>query len=81
VVNSVFLVQTPIAYGELLWVKLGLFAGMVALAAPNRRASRGFAPSLESVRRRVILEQMLGAAVMVCVAVLGTIAPPAESAS
>jgi putative copper resistance protein D len=85
-VNSIFLVGTPLellttSYGRILTVKLAIFTGMVALAALNRRASERPSETLRPFRRRVILEQVLGASMIACVAVLGTIAPAAEAAN
>lgn len=84
-VNSVFLVGTPLAlvttsYGRVLTVKLAIFAGMFALAALNRRDSARSIETLGPLRRRVILEQVLAASVIACVAVIGTMAPVAEAA-
>ena len=95
-INSWFLVgdvgrlfTTP--YGRILLVKLVLFAGMVALAADNRfrlvpglvRARQlRLAPEawLGKLQRHIRAEFALGVAVLVAVAVLGSIAPAIEAA-
>lgn len=74
-------------YGQLLALKLALFVGMIALAASNRfvltpalgEASDGTqrAASLGHLRRSLMLETALGAALLAAVAVMGTLAPPA----
>lgn len=92
VVNSWFLVgpryvadlvRTP--YGWMLTAKLGLFAGMLLLAARNRfahtpalrRALDGspFAPSVDALRASVLFETALAFAVLALVGVLGMLAP------
>jgi putative copper resistance protein D len=80
-VNSFFLVGTPVAlvagpYGWLLTVKLVLFVAMLALAALNRRDLRNAMPTA-TLRRRLIIEQGCGAAVLAVVACLGTVMPAA----
>lgn len=75
------LLTTP--YGQLLIVKLGLFAGMLALAAANRfwlvpALSRDSSQALiagQRLRRHVIAEQALGFLVIVIVSLLGTLEP------
>jgi putative copper resistance protein D len=71
-------------YGQLLLVKIGLFLAMVALAGANRfllvpslsnESERGKA--LSHLRGHVLLEQILGVAVLAIVSGLGTMAPPA----
>ena len=90
-VNAWFLVGTPQAlvattYGRVLLLKLSLFGLMVALAAENRfrvtgevaAAAQAGAPpaqALKAIRRNVALEQVLGAAILALVAVLGAIEP------
>jgi len=91
-VNSWFLVGslsnllgTP--YGQVLLVKIVLFAGMVALAAANRFC---LVPSISSVQRNtseqsmaylrrlrnhVFGEQILGATILLVVSLLGTMRP------
>ncbi|OAF07768.1 copper resistance protein CopD [Bradyrhizobium centrolobii] len=91
-VNSCFLVgsvsnllATP--YGQVLLAKLGLFAGMVALAAANRfwlvpamsnarpDASEQSMSWLRRLRNHVFGEQFLGAMVLLIVSLLGTMKP------
>ena len=78
------LATTP--YGQLLFVKLCLLAGMLALAAQNRfrlvpelqRSKEGCLSgesSLRLLRRNVIGEQMLGLAIVLIVGWLGTLQP------
>lgn len=74
-------------YGRLLAIKLLLFAGMVGLAAGNRfrltpaleRQIAAGDPSetaLAALRRSILVETLLAAAILVAVAWLGTLAPP-----
>lgn len=95
-VNSWFLVGTPArlldtAYGQVLLIKLALFAAMIALAAGNRlrhvpalrrqaEACGDAAAALSRLRRQVKAELILGVLVLLAVAVLGAIAPAAETA-
>jgi len=83
------LLTTP--YGQLLLVKVCLLAGMLALAAHNRfrlvpalqRSKARCLPAdslLQALRRNVIGEQILGLAIVLIVALLGTL-PPATTAS
>jgi len=76
-------------YGQLLLLKLALFAAMVAVAARNRyRLTPAFgtaletggdaAPSIAQLRGSVLLETVLGAAVLLVVALMGTLPPPAS---
>jgi copper resistance protein D len=76
------LVGTP--YGQLLLVKLCLFAGMLCLAVMNRfwlvpslrkdgEASQGHA--LARLRRHVVAEETLGLLVILIVSALGTMEP------
>lgn len=91
-VNSWFLVGTvsglfATSYGQLLIVKLGLFAGMLALAVLNRfwlvpllteaREDNGSGKMgwVEKLRYHVLSEQFLGLAVLLVVGVLGTMQP------
>jgi putative copper resistance protein D len=94
VVNSLFLLdfvhwRTTLAspYGLTLLVKLGLFAGMLALAALNRLrlapalAARltGSASAIDALRRlrnSIAIETLLALLVLAAVAVLGTLEPP-----
>jgi copper resistance protein D len=79
-------------YGVLLLAKLALFALMLLLALANRiwwtpRLDDGTAASanrplaLRRLRRNVLAELLLGAAVLVLVGVLGVTAPPAHEAA
>ena len=75
-------------YGQLLALKLLLFAGMLALAALHRQRSvprlaarivgrtlpQGDA--LSSLRRSLLVEGLLGFAVLALVACFGTLPPP-----
>ena len=87
-INSWFLIGSPFnlgtPYGQLVIVKLVLFAGMLGLAGVNRflivpklvkandsRPSGG----LVSLRRHIVGEQALGLAIIVIVSVLGTMQP------
>lgn len=91
-VNSAFLVgsftdlvQTP--YGQLLLVKLGLFGGMLTLAALNRywllpslmreRTNGQPATALARLHLHVLGEQILGLLVVLIVSALGTMEPAA----
>jgi putative copper resistance protein D len=92
--NSWFLVgslaglaTTP--YGQLLLVKLCLFAGMLALAALNRywllpslirqNAVGQSAKWLSRLNRHILGEQALGLFIILIVSVLGTMQPAAGS--
>ena len=95
-VNAWVLVGSPerlimTQYGQLLLVKVGLFAGMVALAAQNRfrripalqrwkQASMPTEAPLRVVRRNVLVELTLGLVVVLIVGWLGTL-PPAIATS
>ena len=75
-------------YGQLLSLKVTLFAGMLALAAGNRfrlvpalgRANvvGSSDAALRALRRSIALEAILGFAVLCLVAWFGTLAPPAS---
>lgn len=76
-------------YGQLLIVKLALFALMLAIAASNRFRltpglgevlGRGGDPrrALRRLRRNIIAETLIGAALLAVVAVMGTLAPPSS---
>lgn len=90
-VNSWFLVGTPEAlagspYGRVLLLKLALLAAMLAIAAVNRfRLSPLLGQAMDSagafrrLRRNIAIEQALAAGLILAVAALGTMAPPAES--
>jgi putative copper resistance protein D len=92
-VNSWFLVGPTHAdallaslYGQLLLLKIGLFVGMLALAAANRfqltpRLARAFRPdsiadALAALRVSLIAETTLGVLVLVAVSWLGMLEPP-----
>lgn len=74
-------------YGQLLIVKLALFALMLALAAANRfrltpRLGSDLAggedprQSLQRLRRNVVVETLVGAVLLGVVSIMGTLAPP-----
>ena len=76
-------------YGQLLLLKLALFAAMVAVAARNRyrltpalgtalETGGDAAPSIGRLRGSVLLETVLGAAILLVVALMGTLPPPAS---
>jgi len=81
------LMATP--YGQLLLVKISLLVGMVLLATQNRfhlvptleraKESCGPAEPLRLLRRNVIGEQILGLAIVLIVAWLGTLVPAITS--
>jgi putative copper resistance protein D len=92
-VNSWYLVlsisQLPASlYGQLLIIKLGLFALMLLLAAMNRfwlvpnvqAATPGSQTktSLFRLRYHIIGEQLLGVLIIALVSVLGTLAPSGD---
>lgn len=72
-------------YGQLLVMKIGLFALMAGLAASNRfvltpalgraAGSPDHDATLGRLRRSLVLETALGAALLAVVAVMGTLAP------
>ena len=67
-------------YGQLLVGKVALFAAMVAIGARNLLALKPRLPEPSariSLRRNVLIELALGTAVVVIVAVLGMLPPPA----
>lgn len=71
-------------YGQLLAIKLGLFAAMLGLAAINRfqlapAAQTAPHAALPRLRRSLGLEAALGLAVLALVAVIGTLAPPSAA--
>ena len=88
VVNSLFLVGSfaalfGTAYGQLLVVKLALFAVMLAVAATNRfqltpRLASDHT-SQRSLRRNAMLEIAAGVAIVAIVGALGTMVPGAHS--
>jgi len=74
-------------YGQLLIAKLVLFALMLAMAAQNRfrltpvlgsvlDGGEDSGPALRRLRRSVVAETLVGAALLAVVAVMGTLAPP-----
>ena len=75
------------AYGVLLLAKLGLFIGMLGLAAANRfrltpALARGLvegrpAHAIAELRQSLLLETAAGLAILVLVGILGTLAPVA----
>lgn len=77
---------TDSLYGGLLLAKLGLFATMLALAAANRwrltpaldRAVALGAPPPRALIAALVLETLLGLAVLGLVAWMGTLPPPAH---
>jgi putative copper resistance protein D len=93
-VNGWFLIGVKVAtalddpYGQLLALKLALFAAMLALAALHRQrsvpalaarmAGRGVSldEALASLRRSLLAEALLGFAVLALVAWFGTLPPP-----
>jgi len=97
-VNAWFLVGRHVVmalrdpYGQLLALKLALFAGMLALAALHRQksvpalaariASQALpqGDALASLRRSVMAEALLGLAVLALVAWFGTLEPPTAMA-
>ena len=87
-INSWFLIGSPsnlgTPYGQLLIVKLVLFAAMLGLAGVNRflivpkliKANVGYhSGGLVSLRRHIFGEQALGLAIILIVSVLGTMQP------
>ena len=93
-INSWYLVgpfanlTTP--YGQLLMLKLALFAGMLGLAALNRfllvpnlinaNEFGGRAVAIAKLRRHIIGEQVLGVLIVIIVSALGTMEPPINPA-
>jgi len=77
------------AYGVLLLIKLGVFVGMLGLAATNRfrltpALARGLADgepdaAVADLRQSVFVETGAGASILVLVGVLGTLAPVAAA--
>ena len=87
VINGALILASPAAlvstlYGRLLLLKVAFFGGMLCLALYNRfRISPALgdaktaAAGFSHLRRNVILEQSLGAAILIVVSVLGTLDP------
>jgi len=76
-------------YGRLLLLKIALFTGMLGLAAANRfrhtpalalelSTPRAKPAELGALRRSVLLEALLGFAILALVAWFGTLPPPAS---
>ena len=69
------------AYGQVLFVKIGLFAAMVAIAAMNRYRLTPRLPApaaLHALCRNSLAETALGLAVLFLVGTLGTMVPSAH---
>jgi putative copper resistance protein D len=69
-------------YGRLLLLKVAVFATMVALATINRcywTPKLPKRPAVIAIRRHSMIEAALGLAVLVIVAVLGTLPPPVHA--
>jgi putative copper resistance protein D len=86
IVNSWFLLSSPrdlvaTDYGRLLALKVALFAAMIGIAAVNRfrlTPRLAYAPALHALERNALAETGLGLGVLLFVAALGTLAPPAH---
>ncbi len=96
IINASYLVESlaglvGTAYGQLLLVKIALFAALVALATINREVltprlsatprgakQRASALALRGLRRNSLIESCLGLGVLAIVAVLGTMVPAAH---
>ncbi len=86
IVNSWMLLSTPrdlIAtdYGRLLFLKIGLFAAMLVIAAVNRfhlTPRLAGAPARRALMRNSLTETALGAGVLLLVGALGTMQPAAH---
>lgn len=91
IVNSWFLVGSIPAlfgtpYGQLLLLKIALFALMVTVAAINRQrltprllAMAAPIPALRALRRNALVETALGLAILLVVGALGTLPPAAHT--
>jgi putative copper resistance protein D len=91
IVNTWYLVGSVPAlsgtpYGRLLIVKVAMFFGMLALATVNRFRltpqmawDKTAAAALRQLRRNAVLESLLGAGIVLIVAIMGTL-PPASHA-
>jgi putative copper resistance protein D len=85
IVNTEHLVESirglaASTYGNLLLAKIALFLTMVAVAAVNRfrLLPRLHTEALRVIQRNALVESALGLLVILIVAVLGTMAPPAH---
>ena len=86
IVNSWMLLSTPrdlIAtdYGRLLFLKIGLFAAMLVIAAVNRfhlTPRLAGAPARRALMRNSLTETALGAGLLLLVGALGTMQPAAH---
>jgi putative copper resistance protein D len=84
VFNTYLLTDSIIAlpetrYGQLVLLKLGLFAAMVILAAINKwhwTPKLPARPAKNAIRRHSLIEAGLGLAVVMAVGILGTLPPP-----
>ena len=85
--NAVFRISSitdavKIAYGQTIAIKIALFILLIGLAAQNRfyamprlRKQIGAPPALAILKRNVVIEQALGAAILLAAATLGLFAP------
>jgi putative copper resistance protein D len=86
IVNSWMLLSSPrdlmaTDYGRLLFLKIGLFAAMLAIAAVNRfhlTPRLAGAPARRALMRNSLAETALGAGVLLLVGALGTMQPAAH---
>jgi putative copper resistance protein D len=83
ILNACLLLGSPTelvttTYGQLLLIKIALFAAMVAIAAVNRLRLTPRLPAAATTRglmRNVLAETVLGLAILAVVSVLGTLPP------
>jgi putative copper export protein len=85
--NAVFRISSitdvvKIAYGQTIAIKIALLILLIGLAAQNRfyamprlRKQVGASPALAILKRNVIIEQVLAAAILLAAATLGLLAP------
>jgi copper resistance protein D len=86
IVNSWMLLSSPrdlidTDYGRLLFLKIGLFAAMLAIAAVNKfhlTPRLAGAPARRALLRNSLAETVLGAGVLLLVGALGTMQPAAH---
>jgi hypothetical protein len=86
IVNSWMLLSSPrdlidTDYGRLLFLKIGLFAAMLAIAAVNKfhlTPRLAGAPARRALLRNGLAETVLGAGVLLLVGALGTMQPAAH---